>query len=135
MASEEKIQKMLDLMDSKKTQRDLLQGIIDRMLMDVVKRGDDIDSVFQKIRENTQEIVLGHANEFLVQYFKEHLSDEEVDEMICFFSSPVFKRLKEITHAANQDMVIHTFNSTEKIKEELRNMYKEVVGKVAKKNK
>jgi hypothetical protein len=93
MASQEKIQEFLVAMDMEK-QLVVVDQIYDSMREDLAEKEGEFGTGFMDFQKRIQAMVFKRINDLFTEIYGDFFSDQELDEMIRIFSSPVYKRIQ-----------------------------------------
>ena len=93
MASKRKVQQFLKIANFSEQTREIVQQICNE-----IKEGrDDFDTLALDIYTDFYNFIFARLNNFVLSLYKDLYTDEELDELITIYSSPIFKKMKERT--------------------------------------
>ena len=130
MASKEKVQEMLVVINFKEQQKTLVEQIYSSMRTYFVEKEGEVGVEVVNFHEKAQTMMIERVSGFVIKIYEDIFTDEEVDEMIQIFLSPAFKRFQAMTPEITQRITNHVIESMDEIQAELEKMYDEVTEKM-----
>lgn len=122
---EEKVKTLMDLMGTMSDMEKALEGNLDqvRKFLPQVEEFTEIWDRFAK--DIVKKTVLNFVKESIAPVWGEHYSEEELDALIAFYSSPIGKKIMATQKEIGNKMVQMMLGMSQKITKEFETRLKE----------
>ena len=126
MASPEKVNEFLEksrIITNTSSMRDMM---FSRVYVELLKEGDENAGEYCEFEKRKSEFLTQKTVDLMSKYFEKNFTDEEMDELIAIYSSPIYKRLTEALPSLMTNLLDYIEEHEKELEEEILSIHTQV---------